>query len=204
MHKRKVAENMEQKNFFKELFRPENKKARLNIFTAFVIGVLLLMMGNTFLKKPESQPPVVLGEGEKTQSSQEGSPAEKQLEKRMKAILSKIEGAGEVDVMITMGETSQMVVARNEKSEASTVIEEGENGPAKTTQSEKLENAVVMTEDGKGATNPLVLSQISPQVTGVIIVAQGGGDVLVQEKLMAAAQALLDVPAHKVAILKMK
>lgn len=196
---------MEQKNFLKELFRPENKKARLNIFTALMIGILLMMMGNTFLAKPnqnETVTPVV--DTEKTQTAQGGGWDEKQLEKRLENIFSKIDGAGEVDVMVTMGGTSQLVVARNEKSEASTVLEEGGNGLEKTTQSEKLENAVVMTEDGKGSTSPLVLSHTAAQVTGVIIVAQGGADAVVQEKLMAAAQALLDVPAHKVAILKMK
>ena len=39
---------------------------------------------------------------------------------------------------------------------------------------------------------------------GVVIVAQGGGDPVVSAALNQAAQALLDVPAHKVAVLKMK
>ena len=196
--------NLEGKNFFKELFRPENKKARINIFTAFVIGVLLLIMGNTFLAKPESSDMLPQPEKEKVEVASESNSDEKQLEKRMEGILAKIDGAGDVDVMITMKGTAQSVVARNEKSEASTVIEEGNAGTAKTTQSEKLDNAVVMTEDGKGSTNPLILSHTAPEVSGVIIVAQGGEDAVVQEKLMRAAQALLDVPAHKIAILKMK
>lgn len=195
---------MEHKNFFKELFRPENKKARLNIFTAFVIGVLLLMMGNTFFGKPDKEKLPPLTETEKTELTESGDTDERKLEKRIEGILNKIEGAGEVQVMVTVGGSEELVVARNEKSEAATVTEEGAGGTVKTTQSEKLEDAVVMTEDGTGSTNALVLSKTTPVINGIIIVAQGGDDAVVKEKLMAAAQAVLDVPAHKVAILKMK
>lgn len=46
---------MEKKNWMKELFRPENKKARINLFTAFIIGILLLFMSNLFFIPPEKE-----------------------------------------------------------------------------------------------------------------------------------------------------
>ena len=61
-----------------------------------------------------------------------------------------------------------------------------------------------MLEDGRGSFSPLVLSEASPKVEGVVIVAEGGGNPAVCASLNRAAQALLDVPAHKIAVLKMK
>ena len=45
---------------------------------------------------------------------------------------------------------------------------------------------------------------VSRESTVVLIVAQGAGDPVVCDGLSRAAQALLQVPAHKIAILKMK
>ena len=68
----------------------------------------------------------------------------------------------------------------------------------------KTEQTAILLEDGNGATEPLVLMENSPVVEGVMIAAQGADQPAVAAALNQAAQALLDVPAHKVAILKMK
>ncbi|MPN44414.1 hypothetical protein SDC9_191979 [bioreactor metagenome] len=117
----------------------------------------------------------------------------------MAEILSKIQGAGQVDVMLTFRVSTESVVAHEEKTEESRSQENG-----KTSENLSKETTVVMTEDGKGNTSPLVLTENSPQVEGVVIVAQGGDNAVVCKALSSAAQALLDVPAHKIAILKMK
>ncbi len=194
---------MDKKNILKKLFLPENKKARTNLFTAFAVGVLLLVMGNTFFSTPPKEEPVAPMEKTKTEAV-DGDTAEIQLEKRLEEIFSKINGAGQVDVMVTMRCSAQSVVAQEEKSEETSTKEEDAHGLAKTTESVKRENTVVLTEDGKGNSRPFILKENVPEIEGVVIVAQGGGDAVVQQELTAAAQALLNVPAHKVAILKMK
>ena len=55
-----------------------------------------------------------------------------------------------------------------------------------------------------GDVNPFILTERGPVVEGVVITAQGADQPSVAAALHQAAQALLDVPAHKVAILKMK
>ncbi len=195
------------KDFWKELFRPENKKTRMNLFTALALGVLLLMLGNTFFtpkaEREESTAETLESKGKVSQSISQDK-AERELEERMKTVLSKIEGAGEVEVMVTLKNSVQIVPAKNEKSEESTVTESGTQGNVKTTQNAKKETSVVMTEDGRGSTAPLILQEYVPEIEGVVIVAQGGEDPTIQNALSKAAQALLNVPAHKVAILKMK
>ena len=45
-----------QKNLWKGLFRPENKKLRSNIFLALLAGVLLLAMGKSFFGGEKETP----------------------------------------------------------------------------------------------------------------------------------------------------
>ncbi|MFV0313507.1 MAG: hypothetical protein ACK5I7_00220 [Anaerotignum sp.] len=184
-----------QKDFWRELFRPENKKNANNIVLALLIGVFLLILGKTLFPKEEAEEMVSQSEAIAQQTNQD----EWEIETRMAEILSKIAGAGQVDVMLTFSATAESIVAHEEKTEE---MRSEENG--KTSESYHKETIVVMTEDGKGNTSPVVLTEQSPQVEGVVIVAQGGDNAIVCEALNNAAQALLNVPAHKIAILKMK
>lgn len=184
-----------QKDVWKGLFSPENKKMRSNVFLALMVGILLLAAGKSFSSFGGDAP---------EKSSQE-EPAETTLgsdaetERRMAEILSKIEGAGQVDVMLTYRRTEEKTVARDEVREES-YSEDG----GKTSESLRVENTAILMEDRNGNTLPLLLSASSPEVEGVVIVAEGGGDSVVCAALNQAAQALLDVPAHKIAVLKMK
>jgi len=172
-----------EKDGWKGLFRPENKKMRSNILLALMLGILLLAVGRSFSD---------------TEGDAVGSPqiavketADRETERRMAEILSKVEGAGEVDVMLTFRQTEEKTIAHNETRE-----ESGETL--------RTEQTAILLEDGDGATEPLVLTETSPVVEGVVIAAQGADSPAVAAALNQAAQALLDVPAHKVAVLKMK
>ncbi len=184
-----------QKDIWKGLFRPENKKIRSNMFLALMAGILLLAAGKGFSS---------FG-GEKKEAPAAETAAEKSLgndeatERRMAEVLSKIEGAGQVDVMLTYRRTEERTVAQEETREETYTEDNG-----KVAETLRLETTVVLTEDGRGNSSPLILSASSPEVEGVVIVAEGGGDPLVCSALNQAAQALLDVPAHKIAVLKMK
>lgn len=178
-----------QKNLWKGLFRPENKKLRSNVFLALLAGVLLLAMGKGFFAGGEKEAPV---QAEKTEdfAAQNG-----ETERRMAEILSKVQGAGQVDVMLTYCKTEERTIAQDE------IREESETeGKA----SLRVEQKTVLTEEKGGTATPFVLSENAPLVEGVVIVAEGGGDANVQAALHQAAEALCNVPAHKIAVLQMK
>lgn len=172
-----------EKDKWKGLFRPENKKMRSNILLALMLGILLLAVGKGFsgTERKEENPPQTM----------EQETADRETERRMAEILSKVEGAGQVDVMLTYRQTEEKTIAHNETRE-------------ETGETLRTEQTAILLEDGDGATEPLVLTKNSPVVEGVVITAQGANQPAVAAALNQAAQALLDVPAHKVAVLKMK
>ena len=67
-----------------------------------------------------------------------------------------------------------------------------------------MEQKAVLTEEKGGNTAPFILSENAPVIEGVVIVAEGGRDATVQAALHQAAEALCNVPAHKIAVLQMK
>lgn len=182
-----------QKDFWKGLFSPENKKMRSNAFLALAAGILLLAAGRFFSEGERTQLP------EQTAAITEESRNDRQTEARMAEILSQIAGAGKVDVMLTYRKTEEQSLAQQEMREESRTEENG-----RTAETLRTETEIILTEDSKGNTAPLILWASAPQVEGVVIVAEGGDDPKVCQALNQAAQALLDVPAHKIAVLKMK
>ena len=189
---------MDKKNWAKELFRPENKKARMNLFTAFLVGVLLLLMNQFFFNKPEAEIDAIPQIEE--QMEQKESSIEKEIEKRLESVFSNMNGVGQVKVMVTMKNTKASVLAKEERKE----YEIAEDGEKKRTQTQKEENTVVMSEDNRGTRTPVVVQETMPEIEGIVIVAEGGDDAVVVQMLSEASQALFNVPAHKVAVLKMK
>ena len=88
-----------EKDRWKAVFQPGNKKMRSNIFLILMLGILLLLAGRSFSdskENPEVQP---------QQATKEST--DKEMERRMAEILSKVEGAGEVDVMLTYQTTEE-------------------------------------------------------------------------------------------------
>lgn len=175
-----------QKNLWKGLFRPENKKLRSNILLALLAGVLLLAMGKSFFGGEKETPAQA-----ETQTASDV--AERETETRMAEILSKVRGAGAVDVMLTYCRTEERTIAQDE------VREESERDGKF-----RVEQKAVLTEEKGGNTAPFILSENAPVIEGVVIVAEGGGDATVQAALHQAAEALCNVPAHKIAVLQMK
>jgi stage III sporulation protein AG len=51
---------------------------------------------------------------------------------------------------------------------------------------------------------PLVLREVQPKIEGVIIIAEGGDNILVKEALTNAAEAVLGLDISNVQIFKMK
>ena len=96
-----------------------------------------------------------------------------------------------VDVMLTYRQMEEKTIAQNESRE-----ESGETL--------RTEQTAVLLENADGDVSPFILTESGPVVEGVVITAQGADQPSVAAALHQAAQALLDVPAHKVAILKMK
>lgn len=182
----------------------ENPNRKTDLLVLLFAGVLLLTCGNLFFDGPGSKPSKTEGEETVVAAVFKEQSREEDLETRLAALFAKVEGAGAVQVMVTMQSGEEKVVAEEVKAEESFTTETASGGDTRQITSSSAENKIVLLENADGSTTPLVLKQAEAAVEGVVIVAEGGDDILVKDALSKAAQALLGVPAHKVEILKMK
>lgn len=114
-----------------------------------------------------------------------------EMERKLSAALSRVAGAGTVDVILTVGSTSRQVVAMDD----TTTIQEAYR--------EQTAETVVVGK-GSGAQEPILLEQIYPEFQGALVVCTGGDDPSVQLKLVEAISALTGLGADKISICKGK
>lgn len=165
----------------RKLFDNENKK--LNIVIAFALGILLLVSN---IKIPQKKQVITIDN------------YESKLESRLENILSEASGVGKVKVMITLAYSKEIVVA--EDVDQTTNIQRKDNIE---TRDEKRDAKKIIIKS-QGDDKPLVLKEIEPKISGVIIIAQGGDDIYIREALIRTAETILNVSVNKVQVLKMR
>lgn len=101
-----------------------------------------------------------------------------QLEIKLESILSRMEGAGEVHVMITLRESEELIVEKD-------ILEKGEE---------------TIYETGKSETKPYVVKTLFPQIEGVAVIASGAGSGSVAKNISDMIQALFDIEPHKIKV----
>lgn len=149
----------------------KNKNNRI-ICIILIIGVVLMLISSGGSKKDKIS--------DKTTVYDE--------ETRLEEILSDIDGAGKVSVMITYYSTSEKDIAYETKT----------NSVGFDSRSEESEDRKAVMTDG----SPMVLKEVYPRAKGVIVTADGADSATVRQAISEAVTAVTDVAAHRVAIYK--
>ena len=124
-----------------------------------------------------------------------------QLEKKVEKIVESIEGAGACSVMITLEKTEEYVFFTEEKISTNTEEETGQDKTKQTVESDKETKAGVV-ENRNNGNDVLVTTTLMPQVGGVVVICEGGGSVLVQERVTNAVATALNISHNKVFVTK--
>lgn len=124
------------------------------------------------------------------------------LEQKLSDTLSQIEGAGEVMVMVTLKSSAEKVVEKDQTSDQETVTESDSQGGTRTTKQENQEESTVYAQGDGQDQSPYVSKELSPQIEGVVVVAQGGDQAVVKQNITEAVEALFGIESHKIRIMK--
>lgn len=123
------------------------------------------------------------------------------IEQQLKYTLSQIQGAGRVEVMIMYESSSEIVPAISVDTQTSTTTDTRDSGSS-TTKTENTQSEVV-TIGGSGGSSALVLKEKTPQIRGVIVVAEGADNISVKLNLLSAVKTLLNISPDQVDVYKM-
>lgn len=150
----------------------KDKKTALIIFTA-ILGMLLILFSGT--------------PAEKTKKASESKTEEMiEWEEKLQKLLSSVEGAGRVRVMITYETSDEEVFAYN-KDES---FRENE---------EKFSSDYILVENN-GSETGLKLKTVYPEVKGVAVVCDGADDPVTKEQIISVISALFDISTKNISV----
>ena len=178
---------------FKNLNEKDKKKIYSLLTLAVICGIALIAMSGLEDKAISSKDEV---NNKITQEELSNESSKATLEEKLKNILSQIEGAGEVDVMITYESSEEIQQAFNTNTTTEETKEVDQQGGERTVTTSS-ENKTMITSSSN---EPIVIKTNQPKINGVIVVATGAKDLTVKETLYSAVQTALQVQGHQVEI----
>ena len=153
------------------------EKGRKVLLIGGIFLLALLLLSTLFSEKKESTAPV---------KSENVAEIEEKLERRLCELISRIDGAGEVSVMVTLDTTTTAVYEKDRKLEET-------SGNAVGSSSKETE--VVLAGSAK---QPLLSGSIMPTIRGAAVVCEGAANPLVREKVANTVAKALNIGISRV------
>ena len=138
------------------------------------------------------------------QTPAEEEAAAKQMERQLVETLSQVEGVGEVKAAVTLETSGKRVVEKDVPVSTSDTSQTQGGGESQESFSSDSQEETVYERDSDGNETPYVVQETTPEIRGVVVVAKGGGDPVIQRQIQEAVMALFHVEAHKIKVMKMK
>lgn len=160
-----------------------------------LVGLLLLVIAVPTSKEESGD-----GNDEdtyKTDTNADSGTYARQLETRLEQALTQVRGVGKVSVMITLSSSGEKVVEKDKE----TSTDRSEGSESGTSQSSSSSETSVYS-GGSSSENPYVKKELSPDIEGVIVIADGGDNAVIIENITEAVQALFGVDTHKIKVMK--
>lgn len=180
-----------------------NKKKVENLVVGILILIITVIAINTILsddtKDKESKSSNTITNSTVAETGQSNTNS---LENRLKSILSKIDGVGKVDVLISYSESSQIVPMFNENIKETSTEEQDESGGKRVITENDVQKDVIYQEDN-GQKTPITQKTIMPKIEGTIITAEGASDINVKENIIQAVSAATGLASHKIQVFEM-
>lgn len=177
-----------------------------NLIVIVLVGLLLVVIGMPLEDKEKKQESLPIQE-------QDPSPTKKEqydttyeyaayLEEKLEGILMQMRGVGKVEVMITLENSEELVVEKDEPIVRNNTMESDAAGGSRSIyQLDSGQETVYERKDGNES--PYVTMTIYPKVSGILVVAEGAGMGNITNHISQIAQTLFDVEAHKVQVVPM-
>ena len=197
-----LMDKLRKANFQKLNF---SKKTTANLIIVFCLGLALILIADFYrdIRANRTSEEGIFGESTQADigtSDNNASDYVRRLETDLSSILSKIQDAGRVSVIITLECGAEIIPAKDESTSEKVTNEKDTSGGTRIINEKTTDDKVVFTAAQGGNSKPLIIKEINPEVKGVIVVAEGAKDSKVKLKISRAVQTVLDIPAYKVTV----
>lgn len=174
-----------------------NKFGKDKILIVILAGVLLMVITLPQGSSSESKESSITTESE----SMSADMYEEYVEKRLEKVLSDVDGVGKVKVMLSIKNSSEKILAKDETYSESEAIDSSDGSNSSTNDTQKISTHIFYdTSDGS---RPYVVMENMPVIDGAIIVCEGGDNKELVNDITNAVYGLLNIPVHKIKVMKM-
>lgn len=126
------------------------------------------------------------------------------LEEKLLETVSSVEGVGKAKVMVTLESGVEYVYAQAEKKNTDSTQDYEGDETTRIQQKDQTELSYILVDSGSGKREALLQTQIQPKVKGVVVVCEGAGNVVVEQRVLNVVTTSLDIPSSKVCVTKLK
>ena len=202
-------ENIQGRNgimdMIKDIKLDADKKEKIVIF--FLLGVFFLLIAtpvSDLTGNRKKQKSTKTGTNQQTQQKkiQEKDAYITALENKLEQTIEGMEGAGKVDVMITLKDNGEKILDKNQPYESEEETNTEENKESKKNRIQNNQETVLVETEGN--TEPIIVRELYPDIEGVVVVCEGGDNSALTVKIKEAVQALFSIDAHKIVVCKSK
>ena len=159
-------------------------KQRINaLFGKYKYPILVALVGLGLMLLPSEQEP--------SEPVEPSRAVERSLEEKLESLLGRIEGAGQVSVLLTEKEGSQTLYQTDSQTDAD------ESGSRRT-------DDTVLVEDENRTESGLVRQTLGPVYRGAVILCQGADDPTVKLAVVEAVRCVTGLGADQISVQKMK
>lgn len=171
----------------------DDKKVKIVAFLG-LLGMGLILLSSLTPKNNHKKASVVESKADNVFYDTELEGYTKEMEGKLKNLLENISGVGKVEVMMNISSTKEYVYADEEKSNLS---QDSEN------YSEQRENKYIIV-DNNGKKEALVKKINTPEISGIVIICEGGDNSVVRENIYRSVSVAFDLPISKIYVAKIK
>ncbi len=192
-------------DMIKDIKLDADKKEKIVIF--FLLGVFFLLIAtpvSDLTGNRKKQKSTKTGTSQQTQQKkiQEKDAYITALENKLEQTIEGMEGAGKVDVMITLKDNGEKILDKNQPYESEEETNTEENKESKKNRIQNNQETVLVETEGN--TEPIIVRELYPDIEGVVVVCEGGDNSALTVKIKEAVQALFSIDAHKIVVCKSK
>ena len=180
-----------------------NAKLKKYMAVIFAGGIVIVAFSDKIQKPPSDSFGAKTAVESQDAADSDINISQSDIEKRLEELFGNIDGAGNVKVMITYKSGPEKVLATETKSSEESSQERDTDGTERTSKNVSSEINMAYSQNNMSSGEPFIVKEKTPEIEGIVVVAEGGDDIIVKDAISKAAQALFNVPAHKVEVLKM-
>lgn len=170
-----------------------NKKITIAIVVLGIIGIVLILLSDLIHFSPNDTQTV-------SNPQDLSSEFEIKTAERLENIISHINGVGRVKVMVTVESGVENVYEKDNKETKDQQNESDSNTQIQHTS----ESSHVIIDSDNGAQQALLTKQLQPEILGVVVVCDGGGNPEVKEAVINTVSTALGITTNQICVNEMQ